>query len=91
MTAPTPEEQVAFLANLQRILGEGSFVATYKHALLLALADLSVELGNDSGAALVIPLTAIAEKFIAYYWRPSHTRATMGFSSNRTPGDKRRS
>lgn len=38
MTTPTPEKQVAFLANLQRLLGEGSFVATYKLALLLALS-----------------------------------------------------
>ena len=44
MTPPTADEQVAFLANLQRLLAEGSFVATYKHALLLALADLSVEM-----------------------------------------------
>lgn len=33
----------------QRLLAEGLFTATYKYALLAALADLSVESGDDSG------------------------------------------
>lgn len=40
---PTPEDQVEFLQNLQRLLSEGLFTATYKYALLLALADIAVE------------------------------------------------
>jgi hypothetical protein len=63
------EAQITFLTNLQRLLSEGSFVATYKYALLLALADISVEKGDDVGGELEIPTTWIAEKFIAYYWR----------------------
>jgi hypothetical protein len=66
---PTPEEQIRFLVNLQRLLDEGSFVASYKFALLLSLADLSIENGNDSGAPLAIETAEIAEKFIQYYWR----------------------
>lgn len=69
MSQPSSAYQVGFLANLQRILGEGGFVSTYKHALLLAIADLCVEIGDDSGAALVVPVDALAEKVIAYYWR----------------------
>jgi 5-methylcytosine-specific restriction endonuclease McrA len=69
MTPPTAEEQVAFLANIQRLLAEGSFVATYKYALLLALADLSVERGDDTGAALSLSTSAIAEKVLISYWR----------------------
>ncbi|HBJ36645.1 MAG TPA: HNH endonuclease, partial [Planctomycetaceae bacterium] len=65
----SPESQIAFLTNLQRLLAEGSFVATYKYALLLSLADISVEKGDDIGGELEIPTTWIAEKFIAYYWR----------------------
>jgi hypothetical protein len=42
---PTAEDQVRFLLNIQRLLLEGLFTATYKYALLLALGDLSVELG----------------------------------------------
>jgi hypothetical protein len=66
---PTAEEQLSFLINLQRLLAEGQFVATYKYALLLALADLAVERGDESGSPLDIPTWQIAEKFIQYYWR----------------------
>jgi hypothetical protein len=61
---PTPEKQIQFLVNLQRLLDEGLFVASYKFALLLALADLSVEKGDDSGAELLLNTEAIAEKFL---------------------------
>lgn len=66
---PTAEEQVRFLLNLQRLLEEGSFVATYKHALLLSLADVCVEKGNDRGGRLRVSTLDLAEKFITYYWR----------------------
>jgi len=45
------KRQIDFLVNLQRLLDEGQFVASYKFALLLALADLSVEQGDNSGGA----------------------------------------
>jgi hypothetical protein len=66
---PTHKFQVQFLQNMQRLLSEGQFVATYKNALLLALADISVEKGDDSGEALTTRIRLIAEKFITYYWR----------------------
>ncbi len=49
---PSAEDQIQFLSNLQRLLSEGGFTATYKFAFLLALADLSVELepGEESVA-----------------------------------------
>ena len=37
---PTADEQIRFLIKLQRLLHEGLFVASYKFALLLSLADL---------------------------------------------------
>jgi 5-methylcytosine-specific restriction endonuclease McrA len=66
---PSSDDQIRFLVNLQRLLDEGLFVASYKFALLQALADLAVEQGADSGAALTLTTDAIAEKFIQYYWR----------------------
>jgi len=66
---PSAEEQVRFLLNLQRLLEEGSFVATYKHALLLSLADVCVEKGDDRGGKLRVSTHELAEKFITYYWR----------------------
>jgi hypothetical protein len=38
---PAPADQIRFLTNLQRLLAEGLFTATYKYALIAALADLS--------------------------------------------------
>src|SRR6516164_4215538 len=69
VTGPTSDEQIRFLVNLQRLLDEGLFVASYKFALLLSLADLSIEKGDDSGSPLTLTTDAIAEKFIQYYWR----------------------
>ena len=66
---PSADEQLRFLQNLQRILEEGLFTASYKYALLLSLADLAVEKGDDSGTELPISLDDIAERFIRYYWR----------------------
>jgi 5-methylcytosine-specific restriction endonuclease McrA len=66
---PTAQEQLAFLTNLQRLMAEGQFVATYKYALLLALADLAVESGDKSGPTLELETFRISEKFIQFYWR----------------------
>jgi 5-methylcytosine-specific restriction endonuclease McrA len=63
---PSAEFQVKFIAYLQRLLVEGDFVATYKFALLHALADVCIEkqVGDDS----VILLDDLAEKFVELYW-----------------------
>jgi hypothetical protein len=74
---PTPAEQIRFLTNIQRLLPEGLFTATYKYALIAALADLSVESGDDSGRRLPLSTFAIAEKFIEYYWRHATPYATV--------------
>lgn len=71
MSQPTPSFQLQFLKNIQRLLSEGRFTASYKYALLLSLADVAVERGDDSGNALTIPTESLAEKFIQYYWRQS--------------------
>ncbi len=65
---PSADEQITFLRNVQRILSEGSFVATYKYALLHALADLAVLRGDDSGAPLRLSTNEIAERFVELYW-----------------------
>ena len=59
---PSPEEQVRFIANIERILSEGSFVATYKYALLVALVELAIERGDDTNRELVLPIRDIADK-----------------------------
>lgn len=74
---PTAEQQIAFLHNLQRIFEEGDFSATYKFALLMALAEIAVEAGNDSGAALTVSLYSIGEKFVELYWRQAAPYSTV--------------
>ena len=66
---PSPDDQIRFLVNLQRLLDEGLFVASYKVALLLSLTDLAIEKGDNSGSPLTLSTDEIAEKFIQYYWR----------------------
>lgn len=54
--------ELEFLTKLQRILNEGLFVASYKHALLLALAELSVEKEAAADGTLRIELDELAER-----------------------------
>lgn len=68
---PTPEEQVHFLRNIQRLLAEGLFVASYKFAVVHALADLAVLKGEDTGAPLDLDTEDIAAKFVELYWQQS--------------------
>ena len=66
---PTAEDQIRFIATVERILSEGSFVATYKYALLVALVDLAIERGDDTMRELPLPVRDIADKFAELYWR----------------------
>ncbi len=66
---PSAEEQLRFLSNIQRVFAEGDFTATYKFALLIALADLSVELGTDDSRELELSTRQIGDRFIQMYWR----------------------
>lgn len=61
--------QVEFLRKLQRLLDEGHFVATYKFALLHALADVCIERHVCTGAPLRVRIGELAEKIVVYYWR----------------------
>ncbi len=65
---PSADEQLVFLSTLQRLFAEGDFAATYKYALLMALADLAVESGRDDGDSLHLSNHQIAERFIQLYW-----------------------
>ncbi len=66
---PSADAQLSFLSNVQRLFAEGDFTATYKCALLIALADLAVELGRDDGDELSLTVRQIAERFVQLYWR----------------------
>ena len=59
------QQQLDFIAYIQRMLVEGDFTATYKFALLHALADICVEqpLLTDQ-SELKIDLATLADKLI---------------------------
>ncbi|MGE6810575.1 HNH endonuclease [Pseudoalteromonas sp. 20-MNA-CIBAN-0454] len=63
------QQQLDFIAYIQRMLVEGDFSATYKFALLHAIADVCVEqpLLSDQ-SELVIELPTLADKLITLYW-----------------------
>ncbi|TGE84740.1 endonuclease [Pseudoalteromonas sp. KS88] len=63
------QQQLDFITYIQRMLVEGDFSATYKFALLHALADVCVEqpLVSDQ-AELKIDLATLADKLIVLYW-----------------------
>jgi hypothetical protein len=75
---PAAEFQLEFLKRLQRIVSDGKFTATYKFALLQALADIAVEAGKDDIGELTFSTTLIAEKFLDYYWRQSEHYPVIG-------------
>jgi hypothetical protein len=79
---PTPEEEVTFLRNVQRLLAEGLFVASYKYALLHVLADLAVLKGEDTGAPLELTTKEIAAKFVELYWQQCRPFQVGGVSSD---------
>ena len=70
--------ELEFLRKIQRLLNEGDFSATYKFALLNALADLSVEREPAADDTLELPISAIAEKFIEFYWPQARPFDSVG-------------
>lgn len=62
------ESQIEFLQKIQSLFEDSSFSATYKFALLITLANLAIELGDDQEQELTIPSEKIAERFSELYW-----------------------
>lgn len=67
--APSAQFQLRFLRDIQRIFDDGSFTASYKFALLQAIADLAIRVGDDTGAELTLTTRALAERMVELYWR----------------------
>ena len=90
----TPIGELEFLRKLQRLLAEGDFVATYKFALLNALADLSLEREPAADGSLRMPVSAIAPAHLER-WQESHleraTELAQRFDSLALPHDDARS
>lgn len=66
--SPSADFQLGFLSKLQRIFNEGEFVATYKYALIMSIADLCVDSGIHEEDQL-LSFSDLGGKFITYYWQ----------------------
>ena len=65
----TADDPIRFAERLLSLLDEGSFTATYKFAVLLALMDLCLEGSNRFGEPPPMVTTRqLAEKVIDLYW-----------------------
>lgn len=73
---PSAQFQLDFIEKMQRLLDSGSFVATYKYALLLALCNVAAEEGFDDSRPQVVPVAELGGQFLKIYWR--HTRVYPG-------------
>lgn len=61
--------QLKFINYIQRLLVEGDFSATYKYALLHAIADCAIEYPlEDENAPLRISFDNLVDKFVELYW-----------------------
>ena len=73
------QQQLDFIAYIQRMLVDGDFSATYKFALLHALADISIEKQQlDPNAQLQITFDELVEKFITLYWHQASPFGAIG-------------
>jgi 5-methylcytosine-specific restriction endonuclease McrA len=79
-TSPPAEFQLGFIEKFQRLLDSGSFVATYKYALLIALCNVAAEHGFDDDREQRVPVTDLGQQFLWLYW--THVRMYPGL--NRT-------
>jgi len=52
---PTAADQVAFLGQIERLLSEGQFVATYKYALLVAMPICRSSTAAMTGVSWTFP------------------------------------
>ena len=71
MTRPVDRASggMALAEQLLTVLAEGSFTATYKYAVLLALVDLCVEQSTRTGdAPTSVTTRQLAEKVLELYW-----------------------
>ena len=64
-----PKDAIALAEKVLALLAEGSFSATYKYALFIALLDLCLEQTSKRGAPPgVLTTRQLAEKTIELYW-----------------------
>lgn len=69
LAIPAALDEATFAEKVLNLLDQGSFTATYKYAVLLALLDLCLEhSGKEGRAPDRISTRELAEKVVSIYW-----------------------
>ena len=63
-----PRASLPSYQDLQRLLDEGQFVASYKFALLMGIAELCLEREPEPDGTLRLPIRDLAARMIELYW-----------------------
>lgn len=72
MVRVSVETQLAFISYIQRLVVEGEYSATYKFAMLNALADICIETPESNFTTkLEIPFERLIDKLVQLYWNHS--------------------
>ena len=83
--------EVRFLERLQRLLIEGDFSATYKFAVLIGLAELSVESWTPAGGYRDSFTTVeLSRRVLALYWGQVRKMATTSEPLRQNSGNHER-
>ena len=89
MAAAPTRDVIAFGERLLALLDQGSFVATYKYAVLLGLMDLCLEKADRHGVAPdSVTTRQLAEKVVELYW--PHTVEFRGRTLKQNSGRQAR-
>lgn len=77
---PPPSDAFALsiLEKVERLLATGRFTTTYKFALLVALTNIAVERGDDSGDPLEVDLDEVARQYLLLYWNQARPHPRIG-------------
>lgn len=77
---PTESTVIQLAEKILTLLDQGSFVATYKYAVLLGLIDLCLEgTGKTGQAPHIVTTRQLAEKILELYWPHSMPYTRGGF------------
>lgn len=87
--SPAHPDIIGFAERLINLLDQGTFVATYKYAVLLGLLDLCLEFTQKDGSAPdMLTTRQLAEKVVELYW--PQTMAYSGITLRQNMGQQAR-
>lgn len=80
------DDAIALAERILQLLDQGSFVSTYKYAVLLGLLDLCLERTSPDGTPPAeLTTRELAEKVIELYWGIPSLSGDPGWSRGAAP------